>query len=77
MARIKKRQKYDNYYTVEDIMEILHISRRQVFYYFSQEDDKLQHIQIKHKNYVPNNILSDWLLRNTGRSLQYWIESPN
>ena len=67
--RIKKKAP-DGYYSVEDIMKLMGVSRRQVFCYFSQYDDKLPKVQIKHNNYIPENILSDWLVKNTYISLE-------
>lgn len=75
MARIKLPKPVpEDWYDVARLIDLLGVSRRQIFYYFSRSENMLPHVQVNHKNYVKPQDLDLWLANETGKSLSEWIE---
>ena len=70
-ARVNRTNKLKpaNYYSVYDIMDLVGVSRKTVYNYFSYG---LPYIVIGNKRYVHDVRLSEFLEEYTGRSLNDW-----
>ena len=70
-ARIKRTNKFKpaNYLSVYDIMDVVGVSRKTVYNYFSYG---LPYIVIGNKRYVHDIQMSEFLKEYTGKSLEEW-----
>lgn len=65
----------DDYYTVAEIAEILHVTTRTVHTYLHV--DGLPYKKSGRYNIVSKNDLSDWLLKQSGQTLEQWKKNSD
>ena len=70
---VKRMQIPDNFYTVAEIAEILHVTTRTVHTYLHV--DGLPFQKSGKYDIVSKQDLSDWLVKQNGQTLEQWIDS--